>query len=45
MFESITPETIKQNIFDALEASGVEVETREGSYADALIGPAALDVT
>ena len=44
MFESITPETIKQNIFDALEASGVEVETREGSYADALIGPAALEI-
>lgn len=41
MFENITPEGIKQRIFDAL---GVEVDTREGSYTDALIGPAALEI-
>ncbi len=41
MFENITPEVIKRRIFDALE---VDVDTREGSYTDALIGPAALEI-
>ncbi len=41
MFENITPEVIKQRIFDAMKT---DMDTREGSYTDALVSPAALEI-
>lgn len=40
MFESITPEVIKQRIFDAIQT---DIDTSEGSYTDALVSPVALE--
>ena len=37
VFESRTPEVIKAEILTALTASGVEIDTREGSYTNTLI--------
>ena len=34
VFESRTPEVIKAEILTALTASGVEIDTREGSYTN-----------
>ncbi len=41
MFESITPEVLKQRVFDALQT---DINTREGSYTNDLVGPAMLEV-
>lgn len=41
VFESRTPEAIKTEILTALVASGVEVDTREGSYTNTLISQVA----
>lgn len=37
VFESRTPEVIKSEILTALTASGVAIDTREGSYTNTLI--------
>lgn len=41
MFESITPEVLKQRVFDALQT---DIDTREGSYTHDLVAPAMLEV-
>ncbi len=41
MFENITPESLKQRIFDALPSG---IDTREGSYTHDLVAPAMLEV-
>lgn len=41
MFESITPEVLKQRVFDALKT---DIDTREGSYTSDLVAPAMLEV-
>lgn len=41
MFESITPEVLKQRVFDALQT---DIDTREGSYTSDLVAPAMLEV-
>ncbi len=41
MFENITPESLKQRVFDALQSG---IDTREGSYTHDLIAPAMLEV-
>ena len=43
-YDSITPETIKQDILADLTASGAAVDTREGSYADLLISETAYQI-
>lgn len=44
MFETVSPEGIKRRIFETLAASGVAIDTSEGSYTDALIAPAVLEI-
>lgn len=41
MFEDMTPESIKKSILDA---AGMGLETREGSFLDHLIGPVAVEL-
>lgn len=41
MFDSITPEVLKQRVFDALKT---DIDTREGSYTSDLVAPAMLEV-
>lgn len=41
VFESRTPEVIKTEILTAMTASGVEIDTREGSYTNTLISQVA----
>lgn len=43
VFESRTPEVIKAEILTALTASGVEIDTREGSYTNTLISQISYD--
>lgn len=41
VFESRTPEVIKAEILEAMTTSGVEIDTREGSYTNTLISQVA----
>lgn len=41
MFETITPEVLKQRVFDALTT---DIDTREGSYTNDLAAPIALEL-
>ena len=41
---AITPESLKEQMKTALQASGVAVDMREGSYTDPLLSPAAYQI-
>lgn len=41
MYEGITPESIKAEIVESLTT---DIDTREGSYVDTLIGPVSLEI-
>ena len=43
-YDELTPESIKASMLSDLEAKGVDVSTREGSYANTLVSVAAYQL-